>query len=43
MLMHCVKRIFWEKNVFGRKNPLFYGDARARLIDGGARDRFKKS
>jgi len=34
---------FWGKKCFGRKNSLFYGDARARLRDGGARARFKKN
>ena len=34
-LMHCVKRIFGKK-------MFFYGGARARLRDGGARARFLK-
>ena len=37
----CLKD-FWGKNIFGRKKSLFYGGARARLRDGGARARFKK-
>ena len=41
-LMHCVKRIFREKNDFGRKNALFYGGARARLRYVGTRTIFQK-
>ena len=38
-LMHFVKRIFGKKYFMAEKMHFFYGGARARLRDGGARAR----